>query len=111
MACFAGQISCVKILVEHEVDWTLRDRGGSTALHWAVDGGHIAMVRHICENDCIDFEMRDNSGWTPLFRSRMSKKDNYFSSTKLIIFIFSFGQQEVHDCSSSTGSRMRREHR
>ena len=49
---FLGQLNVAKILVEHGASWANRDYSGSTALHWAVDGGNIEVVRWLLTNGC-----------------------------------------------------------
>lgn len=41
LATFAGKVDAVQLLKENGADHELRDKGGSTALHWAVDGQSI----------------------------------------------------------------------
>ena len=45
LACFTGHLGVIKKLVDYGASWTKRDRGGSTALHWAVDGGQTELIQ------------------------------------------------------------------
>lgn len=38
LATFSGKVDAIQLLRENGADNELRDKGGSTALHWAVDG-------------------------------------------------------------------------
>ena len=47
------------------------DKGGSTPLHWAIDGGNIALIKWML-NDGADVHAVDINGWTPLLRAGMN---------------------------------------
>ncbi|XP_071494843.1 fibronectin type 3 and ankyrin repeat domains 1 protein-like [Diadema setosum] len=68
LACFAGHLKVVRQLRAQGASWDTKDLGGSTALHWAVDGGNKDVVQWaIMDGSKID--VRDSSsGWTPLMR-------------------------------------------
>ena len=38
LAAFSGKLEAIQMLRENDADYDLRDKGGSTALHWVVDG-------------------------------------------------------------------------
>ena len=40
------------MLVKHGASWDSQDYSGSTALHWAVDGGNIEVVRWLLKKGC-----------------------------------------------------------
>jgi ankyrin repeat protein len=42
---------------------------GSTALHYAVDGGQESVVAHVIQNKLADVNEQDASQWTPLLRA------------------------------------------
>lgn len=44
LACFSGHEAVVRRLREVGAEWNCTDRGGSTALHWAVDGGNCHLI-------------------------------------------------------------------
>nr|XP_034329711.1 fibronectin type 3 and ankyrin repeat domains 1 protein isoform X1 [Crassostrea gigas] len=68
LACFAGQFDAVKLLRSHGARYDDYDRGGSTPIHWAVDGGNVRLIEWIIK-DGADVNLRDHShGWTPLIR-------------------------------------------
>jgi ankyrin repeat protein len=69
VACYAGHLNIVQLLCEKGADWTKRDRGGSTALHYAVDGGQESVVAHVIQNKLADVNEQDASQWTPLLRA------------------------------------------
>ena len=41
LATFSGKVDSIQLLKENDANHELRDKGGSTALHWAVDGQSI----------------------------------------------------------------------
>lgn len=45
LAAFAGHLDVVEQLRASGAVYDHQDKGGSTALHWAVDGGHLKMVK------------------------------------------------------------------
>ncbi|XP_051779756.1 fibronectin type 3 and ankyrin repeat domains protein 1 isoform X1 [Erpetoichthys calabaricus] len=68
LACFAGHLDIVKFLRTSGADWETCDRTGSTAMHWAADGGHINVIRFLI-NDSCKVDSKDNGSlWTPLMR-------------------------------------------
>lgn len=68
LAAFAGKIKAVELLREHGARWEMRDKGGSTAFHWAIDGQHLETVEW-CLDDGWDVNVKDTgSHWTPLLR-------------------------------------------
>ena len=52
MLSLSGQLEVVKVLVKHGATWESQDYSGSTALHWAVDGGNIEVVRWLLNKGC-----------------------------------------------------------
>ncbi|XP_046333005.1 fibronectin type 3 and ankyrin repeat domains protein 1-like isoform X1 [Haliotis rufescens] len=68
LSCFTGQLEVVKLLRKYNAQYDDFDRGGSTALHWAADGGNVKLIDWMIHNGA-DVNMRDHhSGWTPLLR-------------------------------------------
>ena len=41
-----------QLLKQHKADWDSVDRTGSTALHWAVDGANLDMIRWMLQDGC-----------------------------------------------------------
>ena len=41
-----------QLLKQHKADWDLGHRTGSTALHWAVDGANLDMIRWMLQDGC-----------------------------------------------------------
>jgi ankyrin repeat protein len=81
LACYAGQLECVKILRKYGAKYDDFDRGGSAPIHWAVDGGNVKLLDWMIE-DGADVNLRDlNSLWTPLIRC--GKKSMSFCLTFL----------------------------
>lgn len=71
LAAFAGKLSTVEMLREHGATYDLRDKGGSTAFHWAVDGQNLEVLEW-CIDDGWNIDVRDtHSHWTPLLRCGM----------------------------------------
>jgi len=50
LACFGGHQKVVKRLREAGVAWTTTDRGGSSPVHWAVDGKNLKLLSWILED-------------------------------------------------------------
>ncbi len=50
LACFVGHLEVAKKLRSHGATWDKRDRGGSTALHWAVDGGNTELIKWLIQD-------------------------------------------------------------
>ncbi|KAL3864042.1 hypothetical protein ACJMK2_005754, partial [Sinanodonta woodiana] len=68
LSCFAGQLDVVKLLREKGARYDIYDKGGSTAMHWAVDGQNNKLVEWMIK-DGADVNIKDhNSHWTPLLR-------------------------------------------
>ena len=44
--------------------------GGTTALHWASDRGHEAVVRELLAHGA-DVNIKDKAGWTPLMNASL----------------------------------------
>ena len=51
LACFAGHLPVVKLLRSYKATYESRDKGGSTAMHWAVDGGNVALIQSMIADD------------------------------------------------------------
>ena len=45
LACFAGLLPVVKLLRSYGATYESKDKGGSMAMHWAVDGGNVALIQ------------------------------------------------------------------
>jgi ankyrin repeat protein len=66
-AALASQVSSVKELRHYGASYDARDKGGSTAMHWAVDSGNLELVDWMLD-DGADIGVKDDNGWTPLMR-------------------------------------------
>lgn len=76
LACFAGKQEVVMRLREHGARYEDFDKGGSTPMHWAVDGGNTRLIEWMIK-DGADVNMKDcNSKWTPLLRCGMYNVNN-----------------------------------
>lgn len=72
MTCYLGIVSWVTAILEKS--WTPRlhklvdkkDKNGQTALHWATEGGHEAVVRLLVDHRAV-VNAKDKRGWTALF--------------------------------------------
>jgi len=68
MAAYGGQLGAIQVLRERGASFEHRDKGGSSALHWAVDGQNVELIEWMLENGA-DVNIRDTvSHWTPLLR-------------------------------------------
>ena len=52
VAYFTGHLEVVQLLRQHNASWDLLDKTGSTALHWAVDGANLDMIRWMLQDGC-----------------------------------------------------------
>lgn len=52
VTCLTGHIEVVKLLRQCNASWDLVDKTGSTALHWAVDGANLDMIRWMLQDSC-----------------------------------------------------------
>jgi ankyrin repeat protein len=64
LACFAGQLKVVKMLRQAGARYDDFDRGGSTPLHWAVDGGNTYLLEWMIEDGAQVNIPDHNCGWT-----------------------------------------------
>ena len=76
LAAYARQTKCVKELRYFGARYDFQDRGGSTALHWAMDGGNVELIDWMVE-DGADINCTDYNGWTPLLRIGTSRHAIY----------------------------------
>ncbi|CAD5125524.1 DgyrCDS13731 [Dimorphilus gyrociliatus] len=68
LAAFAGKLISVKELKHHGARFDLKDKGGSTALHWAVDGGNVEIIEFMVKQGGDVNWKDDQNNWTPLLR-------------------------------------------
>ena len=52
LACFSGHLDIVKYLRKFGASWKSQDMGGCTPLHWAADGGHLAVIAYMIQDKC-----------------------------------------------------------
>ncbi|XP_075468378.1 fibronectin type 3 and ankyrin repeat domains protein 1 isoform X3 [Ascaphus truei] len=68
LTCFAGHLDIVQYLRKQGASWECRDKGGCTAMHWAVDGGHLKVIQWLIDDGC-KIDIKDTClAWTPLMR-------------------------------------------
>ena len=67
LASYTGKLSSVKELRHHGATFDKQDKGGSTALHWAMDSGNVELIDWMLDNGG-NIEATDYNGWTPLLR-------------------------------------------
>ncbi|CAF0914271.1 unnamed protein product [Adineta ricciae] len=58
-------VSCIELLLKHDIDVNIVNKDGVTALHRAVDLGHPDIVRLLLRHKA-ELNTKDASGWTPL---------------------------------------------
>ena len=68
LAAYAGKLEIVKELRHYNARYDLVDRGGSSALHWAVDGKRLDLIEWMLD-DGASLDASDHNGWTPLLRN------------------------------------------
>ena len=49
---FTGNLEVAQLLRQHNGSWDLLDRTGSMALHWAVDGANLDVIRWMLQDGC-----------------------------------------------------------
>ena len=47
-----GNVEVAQLLRQRGANWDLLDKTGSTALHWAVDGANLDMIRWMLQDGC-----------------------------------------------------------
>ena len=62
-AAARGDLACIQMLLEGDVDVTWRDKDGMSALMRASDGGHVACVEALLEGGC-PWNLQDHEGFT-----------------------------------------------
>jgi ankyrin repeat protein len=67
LAAYAGQLGAVKELRHYGAKYELQDKGGSSALHWAMDGANLELIEWMLD-DGADIMCKDYNHWTPLLR-------------------------------------------
>ncbi|CAI9620896.1 unnamed protein product, partial [Staurois parvus] len=68
LACFSGHLDVVQYLRTQGASWENQDKSGCTAMHWAVDGGHVKLIQWMINDGC-EVDTRDRHlKWTPLMR-------------------------------------------
>ena len=67
LAAYAGKLQAVKELRYHKARYDMRDKGGSTPMHWAMDGGNTELIEWMLD-DGAEINAQDYNGWTPLLR-------------------------------------------
>ncbi|BES96830.1 Ankyrin repeat [Nesidiocoris tenuis] len=67
VACFGGYKAAADALVNRGVNWDMVDSNRCQALHYAVDGCQLEMVRYGIDRGA-DVNAQDKFGWTPLMR-------------------------------------------
>lgn len=83
LTCFAGQIETAKLLREHGARYDDFDNGGSTAMHWGVDGGNANLIDWMIADGANSNICDKHSGWTPLLRCA-SVSGNYHVASCLL---------------------------
>ena len=68
LSAYAGRLDSVKELRHNGASYTQKDRGGCTALHWAVDSGRVDVIDWMLEDGAAQHAL-DVNGWTPLMRT------------------------------------------
>ena len=68
LAAYAGKLDIIKELRYHKANYDLQDKGGSTALHWAVDGKRHELIEWMLD-DGAKVDACDYNNWTPLIRN------------------------------------------
>ena len=52
LACYGGHEDIAKRLRAAGAEWSTVDRGGSTSLHWAVDGRNCKLILWMIQDGC-----------------------------------------------------------
>ena len=77
IASTAALLEAVQALRKHGADWYVYDKGGCSAVHWAVDSRNVKLLDWMGAKDGVNFNIQDRShgGWTPLIRCCELKLD------------------------------------
>ena len=66
LVSYFGFQRVVDLLLEKGADADVQHKDGWTALHWAAENGHEAVVRLLVEREDVEAYSKDNNGRTPL---------------------------------------------
>lgn len=72
-AAAAGQNNIVNYLIGAGADVNMRDDFGMSALHYASNENHVAIVLRLLQQDNLDLNLRSNLGNTPLFSAILNE--------------------------------------
>ena len=72
LAAYSSKIQSVKELRYSGAKYDVRDKGGSSALHWSMDSGNTELIDWMLD-DGADVNVLDDNGWTPLLRTGNNK--------------------------------------
>ncbi|MFE1443261.1 ankyrin repeat domain-containing protein [Streptomyces sp. NPDC058739] len=64
-----GSVAMMRLLLPHGPDLTLRNRYGGVSLIPAAERGHVAYVRAVLDETCIDVDHVNRLGWTALLEA------------------------------------------
>ena len=70
-AAKVSDIDTVSVLLQHQADVTLKDNGGSTALHYACLSGSRAVVKMLIESGGADMTAKNKYGSIPLHNAAL----------------------------------------
>lgn len=70
VACYHGNLECARALINRGASWLTLDLSGFSALHYAVDGGQVSVVKYALSDGVPVDTVHSStlSGWTPLMR-------------------------------------------
>ncbi|KAI2694773.1 hypothetical protein CBS147372_9612 [Penicillium roqueforti] len=67
-----GYWNIVRLLVQHPgIELNAQDQDGYTALAWAADRGHGAVITTLMEREEINKDLMTAGGWSPLMLARV----------------------------------------
>lgn len=76
LAAFNGRVQMVKDLRYAKAQYDIKDNGGSTALHWAMDSRSAETIEYMLA-DGADLKAVDDALYTPLLRlGRWRRREN-----------------------------------
>lgn len=73
IAAATGQVESTRYLVQKHVDKCAKDCDGMTALHHAAQGGHVAIVKMLVQENKFNMYTQNQNGFTPFYLAALNR--------------------------------------